>query len=250
MKILDIKSPFKGALVYYKKETRSTMDDAEYLSLNGCVSGTVVTAGYQSHGRGRIKDRIWQSNPEENLLFTIIFKQNEILLSVPLISLLMGIAVSKALEVYSIVSQIKWPNDVLVNGKKISGIFCKASGRYIYAGIGINCNQNSFPLEFRMNSCSIAQVIGRSINMDRFLEKVLTSVYQIIFQADWKKDIEERLYKKGESITIFQGLADSEKTLTGRIMGIGINGELIFLPEGQKESIGIFDGEIADTQAN
>jgi len=112
----------------------STQDYAHDLIANGhAVDKTIVMAVTQTAGRGRYR-RTWVSHPG-NLYASFIYKISE---RDPKLSYAMGVAVAKTLISFGIVPQIKWPNDVLVNGKKISGILIEYIKNFVVIGIGIN----------------------------------------------------------------------------------------------------------------
>ena len=245
MKRLFIGNPFPDAHILYKIETVSTMDDSRELAKNDVQHGMVVAAGYQSGGRGRGSGRRWVSNPGENLLFTLILAKNKINVLPNLIPLLIGSSISGLLEeLFQFKAEVKWPNDVLINGKKISGILCEAKGDYIFAGIGINCNQVEFPADISNYTCSIASLTGSQFGPLFLLEKLLEQIYNDLNRKNWKKDYLKRLYKIGETVTVLNGNPDSGEKITGVLSGIGENGELILTLQNSVNTRKIVSGEI------
>ena len=115
------------------------------LAERGVPAGTVIRAGFQSRGRGRIPGRVWSADAGGNLLFTLILSTRAFPFPVTRIPLLCGLALCRYFStVFRLEPLIKWPNDVLIDEKKVSGILCEARGERILIGIGINCNQSSF----------------------------------------------------------------------------------------------------------
>lgn len=146
MQLLDIINPFNGAKIYYKNETDSTMNDARNLICDNPESGTVVSAGEQLTGRGRVAGRSWQGGKDLSLMFTLLIKEAELPFYKTLFPLFAGFCIMNCLKKhYSIESSVKWPNDVLVKGNKISGILCENTDSFILCGCGINLNQTDFP---------------------------------------------------------------------------------------------------------
>ncbi|MDT8336407.1 MAG: biotin--[acetyl-CoA-carboxylase] ligase, partial [Candidatus Izemoplasmatales bacterium] len=114
--------------------------------LESLSHGAIVTASQQSKGRGRLNNT-WQS-PLGNLYFSFILKQNTKQEDLFSLQIKVSLALIKLLEVYNVTSKIKYPNDVLVNNKKIAGILIETSGytniESIIIGIGLNLNQIDF----------------------------------------------------------------------------------------------------------
>ena len=117
---------------------------------------TFVSADYQSHGKGR-NDRVWNSEPGENLMFSFLVKDENLIKQSPIISLLSAIEVAKAIETYKIKDvSIKWPNDVLIGDKKVCGILAEGQlPEYMVVGIGLNVNQKTFPEGLRRPATSL-----------------------------------------------------------------------------------------------
>lgn len=141
---LHLNSPL-GAPVYLVTDTTSTMDDARRAVRNGASSGTVVVTDHQSAGKGRRAGRIWHSAPRESLMFTLaLWKPVRPVTR----SLAMAAAVVQLLErEMRLAAEVKWPNDVLVRGRKICGILADHDAGWLYLGVGLNLLQRSFPPE-------------------------------------------------------------------------------------------------------
>ena len=142
--------------IHHKAETASTNVDAR-----GGSHGDVFTADFQSAGRGRL-DHKWLSPPKANLMISVVLSVEGLSPEhVSTLPLVIGLAVIKAIE--EMVgrtlrvrrSQLKWPNDVLVDGKKIAGILCERNGDNVIAGIGVNVSQTEFPPEIAERATSL-----------------------------------------------------------------------------------------------
>ena len=141
--------------VFCKEVTDSTNKDAR----TG-VPGDVFTAGYQTAGRGRL-DHKWLSRPNENLMMSAVLDvaglSPEHSATIPLV---VGLSVCDALGriLASVPARIalKWPNDVLADGRKIAGILCERVGDNVIAGIGVNVNQREFQSEIASRATSLA----------------------------------------------------------------------------------------------
>jgi BirA family biotin operon repressor/biotin-[acetyl-CoA-carboxylase] ligase len=142
---LDINNPFSDAPVYYREVTGSTMEDSKKDASRGIVHGTVYSASFQENGRGRIKGRDWISKKGLNLMFTLVLRRSDLKQELNFMPLIAGVSLVSAVCLYTGEDfHLKWPNDLLYNGKKTAGILCEADSEYFYCGMGINCNQIDF----------------------------------------------------------------------------------------------------------
>ena len=233
----EIRNPF-GAPVYYIPETRSTMTDARILAARGEPDGTAVFAGFQSSGRGRVEGRRWDSASGENLLCTVILRR----VPVPGFTLRVGLAVARTFEQYLGTTaespggniRIKWPNDVLCNGKKLAGVICENDGPFIYVGAGLNIGQKVFPPDLAEKAASLAGILAETAGdlpapcPDGVLSVYLDHLKAVLEMPDWNRQITERLYQRNERIRFLAGDPGKGEILDGRIEGIGIAGELLF----------------------
>ncbi len=142
--------------------------------------GDVIVASYQSSGRGQ-RGNVWHSDEGKNLTFSLVVEPREIAASSQfLISMTTAISVAETLESYGIEGvEIKWPNDILVKGQKISGILiehnllgCELSRSII--GVGINVRQESFAVE-GANPTSLSLRLGCMVECEEVLERFLSS---------------------------------------------------------------------------
>lgn len=141
--------------------------------------GTVMLAEKQTTGRGR-KDRVWYSAPEMNLTFSILLTKDKVLFqNLNLINFATSLAVSLALEnLFQLRTELKWPNDVLIESKKTSGILLESISQgskidRIVIGIGINVNQTTFQGSFNFPPTSIRNELGRIVDREKLLAEVL-----------------------------------------------------------------------------
>ena len=178
---LRIPTPWKGAPVYLRETTGSTMDDALALARDGCPSGTTVAAGYQEKGRGRGQGTRWLSGPWQSLLATVVLHRDEAGFPLTQLSLRAGLAVALAVEdLAGLAVRIKWPNDLLWQGRKLAGILCEARGSVLLVGIGVNCAQDSFPPEIAAQACSLRMAAGRDIAPLEILPAVLARLKECL----------------------------------------------------------------------
>jgi len=240
--ITNISNPFNNAPVYYIEKTLSTMKLAEeYCSSNTPVSGSVFMAGMQTAGRGRVPGRKWEAVKDKNLLFTLVLTKEE-MGSSPL-PVVVGLGLSKYLEKnHQIKSEIKWPNDIYVYGKKIAGIIIESRKGLFNIGIGININQFEFPSSISNTATSLS--IEKENNFDLFLELefILSELKSALNNNEWQNDINLRLYNIGNEVSVSTGIPGQEEIITGVVERIGSGGQLLLRREGIL--LEIYSGEI------
>jgi BirA family transcriptional regulator, biotin operon repressor / biotin---[acetyl-CoA-carboxylase] ligase len=229
-----LRSPWNNAPVYYKPVVSSTMDEAASLADSLAAFGTVIMADYQEQGRGRRHASAWESAAGENLLFTVLLPKIFSSAGLAASPLLIGLAVSDALEkLHAPGCRIKWPNDIVVSGKKICGILCRTRGAYLLAGIGINCNQRRFPPALAARATSLAVVLGRPVERETLLLAVLEALRDLPGRTDWRAALEARLAFRGERRTLVPEAPGTGRAIEGVVTGLGSSGELLLrLPDG------------------
>ena len=252
-----------GAPVYHIAETGSTMQDARFLSAQGAPDGTAVYADFQRSGRGRIEGRVWDGETGKDLLCTVMLKRQP----PPGFTLRVGLAVSRVFERYlsgSCCTQIKWPNDVLADGKKLAGILCESDGEYLYIGTGFNIGRTSFPEELARKASSLALLLretgtGEAVrspqtasfpqlpSIREVLETWLEELRLVLEDEEWNRGVTERLYRKNETLRFLNGDPERNEYIEGILVGIGPSGELLVRESGSEESTPprrLFSGEI------
>lgn len=212
-------------------------------NLDGLVDRTAVTANTQTKGRGRF-DRTWVSNNSDNIYLSLFLKPSEQFKNITQYT---GLVVAKVLEDYGLDAKIKWPNDILIDGKKICGILCESiflgeKLKGLIVGVGINLNNNNKELQtIDKPATSMFLELNKKIDKKSFLNTLLKEFflyYDIFIEKGFnfiKNDYESRtdFLKKRISIDGVKGFVQS----------INDEGELIFIDENQKERR-IITGEI------
>lgn len=191
--IFDI--PVINNVILYE-ETDSTNTRAKAFGDSGCVDGTLIIADTQTAGKGRIGRSF--SSPADTGIYMSLLQRPDIEPSlVSGVTLLAAVAVAQALtniDGTSILPQIKWPNDILIDGKKAVGILTEASCsdklNYIVTGIGINVNNTSFPKELSDTACSLYSSCGRRFDRETIICRVwkLFDRYYQTFLAEQSLD--------------------------------------------------------------
>ncbi len=153
--IEKIRTARPGNVLHYFSTIGSTMTEASKLAEAGAPHGTVVLAEEQSAGIGRL-GRTWLSPANAGIYTTILLRLKLAPASSPVSSLLVGLAVADAIQkTTNLLCDLRWPNDVLIGERKVSGILTQLINDCVIAGIGINVNQLSFPSDLRTPATSL-----------------------------------------------------------------------------------------------
>ena len=171
-----------GRAVHVLETVDSTQNVLTRLAAEGAAEGTVVTARHQTAGRGR-RGRRWWDAPGQSLMMSVLLRPSISIGQAPQLSLVAGLAVADALEIAAgVTARIRWPNDVLVDGKKIAGVLPEAVARgdgrlaYVLLGIGVNVDQDRFPDDLGNEATSLGLATGRTHDHGRLLEAVLEAL--------------------------------------------------------------------------
>ena len=138
---------------------------------------TFVSTDYQSKGKGR-EDRVWQSESGENLMFSFLIKNEELMKQSSILSILTAVEVAKEIEMFGIDNVgIKWPNDVLINDKKVCGILLEGQvPEYLIIGVGLNVNQKEFPDGLRRPATSLSLEANQDVEIEELKERLFKNV--------------------------------------------------------------------------
>jgi birA, biotin-[acetyl-CoA-carboxylase] ligase region len=177
-----LKTTLFGRNIHYFDEAGSSNDIAKKMA-ETAEEGTIVIVEQQTGGRGRL-GRQWAS-PKGGIWFSTILKPRIALAAASRLTLTFGLSVAKTLRQNGFDAKIKWPNDVLVGGKKVSGILTEVEAEidtveYVVIGIGINANMSlkDIPEDLRENSTTLRDESGKSIDRVEFLQELLFEMEQ------------------------------------------------------------------------
>lgn len=191
----------------------STMQSAIELAEAGCDSGTVVVAKQQTAGQGRF-GRTWHSAPDAGLYMSQVLRLKICADSLPLVTLALGLATAEAItQVASVAPDLRWPNDVLLKGRKCAGILVQLVDGVLITGIGVNVNHSSFPEELAPIATSLRIATGRSYDTEALLEALIASI----------DDHVERLLEKGRE-PVLRAFAQASSYVRGRRVVVDQNG--------------------------
>lgn len=154
----NLKTKFIGKNVLHFETIDSTNDYAKKIG-NELRDGSVIISEEQTKGKGRL-GRVWESKAGEGIWMSIILKPNIIPNKAPFITLIAGASIVKALNILGVDAKIKWPNDITINNKKLSGILTELSAEiervnYIVVGIGMNVKDTDFEEELQDKATSL-----------------------------------------------------------------------------------------------
>jgi len=225
-----------GTKFHYLTELDSTNSYARRLAENGAPEGAVVIADRQTQGRGRL-GRNWVSPPDVNLYFSMVLRPTLPPIHAPQITLMAAVALGDA--VASFIPQrpvIKWPNDILVNGKKLAGILAESSCgaeriEFVILGIGVNVNfaRESMPDGIRERATSLLILGEKIISREPLLRRLIQDLdrcYGILEESGFDSIAprwEARFGLQGRRIKVEM----TDHVVTGRAKGIDRDGALI-----------------------
>jgi BirA family biotin operon repressor/biotin-[acetyl-CoA-carboxylase] ligase len=214
----DIKldTEFIGRNFVFSEEADST-NSALLDKLNKyTINGTVFFTEKQLKGRGR-KNRPWYSAKELNLLFSILLSNKKYITENPvLLNFAASLAVGNALEnLYQLKVELKWPNDVLINGKKLCGILIESTSEgnkieRLVIGLGINVNQTMFQGSYSIPPTSVRLEINENADRERLLAEILNNFEELLLvliesPENILKDWKQRCNMIGDKISITEG---------------------------------------------
>lgn len=199
--LMDTK--WAGSNVVYYDEIDSTNNRAKEAGDNKAPHGTLFVADMQVAGKGR-RGRVWQSPAGSSIYMTILLYPEISPLKAPQLTLVMAIAVAEGIkEVTGLDTKIKWPNDIVVNGRKICGILTEMSTEidyinHVVIGAGINVNQDDFPEDIRKTASSLKMELGKQVKRSELIAAIMKS-----FEKDYE------IFVKTEDLSGLQELYNS-----------------------------------------
>jgi BirA family biotin operon repressor/biotin-[acetyl-CoA-carboxylase] ligase len=206
------------------------MKDAAALAARGEPHGTVVVAETQTEGIGR-HGHSWHSASTGGLYLSIILRLPLAPDVLPVLAMALGLALQRAIDdLAGVACDLRWPNDVLLNEKKLAGILVQTADTAVIAGIGVNVNQTAFPEELRAIATSLLLETGKQRSKEELLERiVMESLRYAGLLADRGKgailrQFEARSsYVRGKSVDV----ESSDRIVTGVTEGLDENGFLL-----------------------
>lgn len=241
-----LKTRLIGHDLIFMSATTSTNVAAKKLGRKGCVEGLVVVADHQTAGRGRSKRR-WSSPPGSDILVSIVLRPQIGLEQSAKLTGMAGLAVAKSIEeLFGLSPEVKWPNDVLLDERKVCGILTEGEPRghelaFAVVGIGINCNRDekSFRGPLSQSATSLSVATGGTVDRAKLLARVLGLFEEEYMQfqssgfASFVPELRKRLFHVERNMTVRTG----QEEVTGRCTGIDDEGRLLVTtPDGGRHA--------------
>ncbi len=268
--ILDrLRSEYMGRSLYYYEETDSTNARIGELAGEGAPTGTLAVADMQTAGRGR-RGRGWSSPPGMNIYMSLLLRPDIDPSDAPMITVIMALAVCEAVTEMTggadaqgredagsdiPVARIKWPNDIVVSGRKVCGILTEMNMEAghisgVIVGVGINVNQGErelFPEEIRDTATSLKLECGHTIDRSELIASVMErfeTEYERFLSAGDLGFMKERYEQHLVSLDREVRVLDPQGEYTGISRGIDARGELLVeTPDGELHRV--YAGEVS-----
>lgn len=239
-----LQTKWLGQALHTFQEVDSTQGIAQKLAREGCPSGTVVIADRQLAGKGRM-GRVWYSPPEKGIWMSVILRPEIPVTSAPQLTLLASVAILKGMtKVTGLDIGIKWPNDLLIQNRKLAGILTELSAEpdhinHVIVGVGINVNHSleDFPDELKEIATSLLIEGKQEVDRNELIVTIL---------KEWE-DLFELYLAHGfgpiktlwEAYTVSLGKEVIARTMRGEYRGkaLGINDEGVLLLEDESKTI-------------
>lgn len=238
--------------ICFRKEVSSTNDWARQMAEEGAPEGTLALADAQTAGRGR-RGRQWSSPDRENVYMSLILRPRIRPENAAQLTLVMGLSAAQGIrEALDLPVQIKWPNDLVIEGKKICGILTEMSAgqegiRFVIIGIGINVNNAGFPEELRERATSLKLEKGVDIEKKKIMDAVITAFLknydEFVKTEDLSGLVEEYnqiLANKDRQVKVL----DPKAPFEGVARGINTSGELL-VERGNGKVTAVYAGEVS-----
>lgn len=247
-----LETSWVGNQVKYFEEITSTNQYAKKIAEEGAPEGMLIIADEQTRGKGR-SGRAWTTPRGTAVAMTLVLRPKLPPAKVSMVTLVMGLAVAKACRVlYGIPAGIKWPNDVVVNGKKLCGILTEmsmemAAVNYVVIGTGINVNVSSFPQEISKTATSLLLECGYETARAKLIAvcmKYFEEYYERFLRTQdlsaLMEEYNELLLNRERKVRVLE----PGHEYTGTAMGINRDGELLVVREDGSQTA-VYAGEVS-----
>ena len=229
----------------------STNDYAKELAKKECVHGTLIVADTQTAGKGR-RGRIWQSPEGTTISMSLCLEPKLPTEKVSGLTLVAALSVAEAIfEITEKRAQIKWPNDIVLNGRKICGILTELCFRketyVVIVGVGVNVNTEHFPEEIQEVASSLKRECGKEVSREALIAAILKHFERFFASYEktedlslLRKDYEEMLANKDREVLVL----DPQQAYKGIAKGITDSGNLVVVCEDGSEKE-VYSGEVS-----
>ncbi len=236
LNIQAVRRRLPGREISFFETITSTMHEAATRAAAGCPSGAVVVAEEQTAGQGR-HGHAWHSEPGAGLYLSVVLRQA----SLPVLTLALGLATAEAIaRATDLQPDLRWPNDVMLGGRKAAGILVQLMDTAAVAGIGVNVNHPAFPPEIATEATSLRLASGRAQSREEILVALLPAIdsfCHMLAEGGPQPILElfarHSSYVRGKRVRVEQ----SGGTLTGTTAGLDANGFLKLRADDGSESL-------------
>ncbi len=250
-----LKGRLFGKQVYHFFKTDSTNRVAMELGFAGEPEGAVVLAEEQTAGRGRA-GRTWHSERGAGLYVTLLLRPRLSPVQAPLLTMLAGLSAHSAVEAQTgLTAELKWPNDLLLNGKKFGGILTEMHAepnavRFVIVGIGINVNQEKFPGELAATATSLRRETGRQESRLELLVRLLSQ-----FETDYNRFLREGAPYVVQRFELVSSFANGKRvrvdtgteTYQGTTAGLSPEG-LLIVKKDEGAMVTVISGDVSEVR--
>ena len=234
---IGLETEIIGKKIEYHPSVDSTNRVAKALAYHGAEEGTIVVAEEQESGKGRL-ERNFYSPRSKGIWFSVILRPNILPKDASKLTLMAAVAVAEAMKRFDLEAQIKWPNDILFDGRKLVGILTEMTGElakisYMVIGIGINVNisRDEFPEELREIATSLSEMKGDKLSRVELFRAVLEEFdkfYREVKASGFNQVIERwKIYNVtlGKNIRVIS--AGDGEIFTGKAIDLNSDGALV-----------------------
>ena len=238
-------------IIYYE-QLDSTNTQIERLAKEGAPHGTVVVAKSQTAGKGR-RGRTWESSGDENVYMSFLLRPQIDPQKAPMLTIVMAYSVAKAIEKQGYVDlQIKWPNDLILSGKKVCGILtemhlAQTTIDYVVIGVGVNVNTTAFSEELCGKATSLYLESNRKTECKLLIEDIVElfeeNYHRFTKAGDLsflREEYNAMLVNRGRTVKVLEPSSE----YTAHALGMNEFGELIVRKEDGSEQV-VFAGEVS-----
>ena len=237
-----------GRRMVYEKSLPSSNRSLLELAGIGEAEGLLLVAESQTAGRGR-QQRNWFSPPDKNLYFSLLLRPTVPLRRLPELALLLALGLRKGILALlpGLSIGLKWPNDLWIDGNKVSGILCESEqhpeyGLQVVAGIGlnVNCTKDDFPPELQKSASSLQIIAGMPLDRAHLLAEILNSL-EDYYQRWQQEDNLSNFLAEWSQVDILQGktisINQAAGSINGKVLGLAPDGRLRMQLEDGKETL-------------
>lgn len=240
-----------GCPLFYTETIDSTNDWAKREAMQGAKDGSVYLADYQSAGKGR-RGRVWKSPEGTSISMSLLLRPEIPADRISMLTLLMGLSAAQGMKAATgLEVGIKWPNDVVIRGRKLCGILTEANASmdYVVIGIGINCNMEAFPEEISSIATSLKLETGNEVSREAVTAEILKAFYRNydLFKVNCslagllKEEYGQLLVNQNKEVRVL----DPKGEYTGIAEGINDLGELLVRRSDNGQTETVYAGEVS-----